>query len=221
MTDLFSYIKKWDLDSVKKLINQDNLNLSSRDWFTPLVSSIIEGQLEITEYLLNNGADVDQVIDKNTTPLMLVSMLWLLGSTELLLSFWANLDYKDNDWWTALMFAVSKKQKSIIKLLLEYGANPNLKNKEKRWALIYAIPTNDIEIINLLLEYGAKTRTPDKFWQTPISIAYHLIAYGDISKEVFDLISWYDAWWLWRCWNKLNWVYKEWTKRGATTPMNY
>ncbi|XP_076285931.1 transient receptor potential cation channel subfamily A member 1-like [Lasioglossum baleicum] len=91
-----------------------------------LITSVVNGNLEIVEDLLKNGADVNM------------------------------LDYKVYFGGISLLQrAVNEKQVQMAKLLINYGANVNVKNIRGETPIVNAIQNRDTKMIELLLTNGA------------------------------------------------------------------
>ncbi|XP_076279889.1 uncharacterized protein LOC143208872 [Lasioglossum baleicum] len=91
-----------------------------------LITSVVNGNLEIVEDILKNGADVNML--DNTG---------YFGGISL------------------LQRAVNEKQVQMAKLLINYGANVNVKNIRGETPIVNAIQNRDTKMIELLLTNGA------------------------------------------------------------------
>ena len=129
-----------DLEKVKEIIDRDpnQINVQDATDFTPLHLASGKGHIEIVEFLLNHGADINAES--------------LLGDTPLIIAAWYAKDGKYE----------------TIKTLLEHGAKVNNKNKRGRTALHQAAMHSSKEVINLLISYGADFNAKDERQSTPL-----------------------------------------------------
>lgn len=71
---LFNSVLRHDPDGVKKAVEEHGISVDSNKWFrkyTPLMMACETGDLEIADYLLNMGADINaECEEKNWTPLL-------------------------------------------------------------------------------------------------------------------------------------------------------
>ncbi len=114
------------------LDNNSNINFLNEFGITPLILSCINQDIEIIQFLLDNGADVN------------------LCSNEIGRSL--NKHNKN----TALMVACANGNIEIVKLLLSNGADINLTNTKDNTALKIASAQGNIDIVQLLIDNGAE-----------------------------------------------------------------
>jgi ankyrin repeat protein len=77
------------------------------------------GQVEITEFLLSKGADVNVGTNDNSTPLHEVSKAGHLKLVELLIAEGSVINTKDNQDQTPLSYAEEKDHKSrMVQILI-------------------------------------------------------------------------------------------------------
>ena len=129
--DVMNYFVENGIDiNCKGQISEDDLYLVD-DNYTFLMKAVIAGLIESTNFLLENGSQIDDFDENGFSPLY-----YAITST-----------IRD-----------SRQKYIIIKTLLEHGANPNLKNQDKKAEapLFYAFLEEEKDsLVNLLLEYGA------------------------------------------------------------------
>lgn len=98
------------------------------------------GNSQIAEFLLKNGADVNNrqysISGKPPGTTFQQEAIVLSGRTP-------------------LHWAIAKKHTDIVKLLLQHGANPNVRNSAGRTVLQEACYTDLPESVELLLQSGA------------------------------------------------------------------
>jgi ankyrin repeat protein len=107
-----------------------------------LYQAIVKNDVEKTEKLIKQGADVNFV--KQSGPWMKVSLL---------------------------ITAVNNKNLEITKVLLENKADVNWKDGFNTSAILYGANSGDVELIKLLLKYGADINDNDGKGNTVLSAA--------------------------------------------------
>lgn len=122
--------------------------------YTPLIASIIEGDREIYELLLENGADPDYTIEENgITAVMAACYAGRKEMAEDLISRGADISNVDNDGTPVFFYAVMSGEVSLVKDLIEKGADVTSENKKQITALHAAVAENHTDIASMLLEY--------------------------------------------------------------------
>ncbi|WP_339614809.1 ankyrin repeat domain-containing protein [uncultured Gilvimarinus sp.] len=115
---------------------------------------LVKGDLDIINYLIKNGANVEAKADGGITPLHITPYPEVV---DLLVKRGANLDATDDDGSTAIMFSVEDNNGSAALLkLLELGANVNHRNKRGQSALDIAYSREEQDKVKILKKYGAK-----------------------------------------------------------------
>lgn len=163
------------LKAPARLINEEN-----ELGYTLLLNSVINDDIQKTNWLLNNGAIVDlkckangqynnwfsddrlvssldnirYTDEKGITALMLANSMRMI---ELLVKKGAYIDSQDYQNNSVLMYYSSRQWFEGVKTLLDFGANPNIKNKDYDTALSLAKragrsskSNRQIELLNLL-----------------------------------------------------------------------
>ena len=91
--------------------------------FTPLISAVNSGNLEMTKILLDKKADINAGETKSgVTPLMFAVTHKDLPLAKFLLEKGADFTKKSKDGATALMIATYQKDAEMVKLLKSAGA---------------------------------------------------------------------------------------------------
>lgn len=130
-----------DLEIFKYLLKQGNVNINSVGYLgmTALsLASIEESNLEMFEYLLENGADVNVQNDDGSTALMIASLYGNLEMVKYLLEKGANINAQDNDNSTALIYASKWNNLEEVEYLVKNGADIDIKDIEGKTALDWA-----------------------------------------------------------------------------------
>jgi ankyrin repeat protein len=123
-----------------------------------------EGQLEIVQALLTNGADVNAKKDSGYTALMIASAKSRPKVVPMLLDHGAEVNFKvsggQTTGGTALTNAIKChmviiEEREVVELLLNHGADINATDNNGVTALSYAASKGDRELVQALLDKGA------------------------------------------------------------------
>ena len=90
---------------VKSLIQQQKAQINHIGW-TPLHYACAKGHLEVSQYLIANGAIVDALSPANTTPLMMAVQSGNEALVKLLLDKGADLQIRNSQGFTAIDIAL-------------------------------------------------------------------------------------------------------------------
>ena len=169
-----SLIKKKSLKELEilKLFCSDIKRINEKDecnW-TPLYRSIISGNIESTEVLLNNGADPNIQCSMGETSLYQAVDMEKIEHVKLLLKHGANPNISQIDGLSSLHLAVLKQNIIIIKNLLKYKANPNKQSSLYLQTPVHLAIKNNVDsmILLILANYGGSLTIKDKFGKKPI-----------------------------------------------------
>ena len=132
--------------------NPSLLNAFSPDGFQPLGLAAFFGHIEIVQFLIDSGADIDTPSKNNMTvsPLNSAAAGGHLEIARVLLEHGANPNFPQADGFVPLHAAAQNAQSKMVKLLLNYGADPRLKNKDGETAFDIASTSGYIELAQLL-----------------------------------------------------------------------
>lgn len=134
-------VSRGDLPTVTRLLEGDANLLSSHDQEfggTPLHWAIAGGRLEITQYLLDEGADPNQRNNDGRTALHLAAALGQTRLVEMVLAKGAQLQARDTDDNTPLHLAAALGQLATVTLLVENGADVGVLNRAHRTPRMWA-----------------------------------------------------------------------------------
>ena len=138
---------------------KEYINATSSDFRTALGMSLGAGQLEVAEYLINNGADILKTFTNKKLTLLedLVSVNRTEAAQFLIRSSKKRknklLNHADIYGMTALMYAAKSNAKESVRMLIEEGAEVNNVDFSGKTALDLA---EDRQIQKMLLSAGAK-----------------------------------------------------------------
>ncbi len=184
---LFEAIKNGNFSQVKELFTHSDKNkradIEAFDIRAdrPLMMAAEYEQIEILEYLIKQGAQIDSKNWANQTPLSLAAYKNAIKSIPVLIKHGANIESEDSFGQSPLYRAASSGHLESVKLLLKYGANINAisfneKIKNGRTILMNTIKErteikNSFQIIQFLLDNNADITIADQKGESPLSWA--------------------------------------------------
>lgn len=133
-----------DLESVKEYLNSGgNINLSGWSLNNSLLNmSIISDKIDIAEFLVRNGADVNLPNKMGKTALILAAERGYDLLVSLILEFGGLINLQDKEGETALSSAILHDQVSTVKNLVDKGADLNTK-----WEMIQLLYLHLVRVI--------------------------------------------------------------------------
>ncbi|KAG9261609.1 tankyrase-1 isoform X2 [Astyanax mexicanus] len=134
---LLDAAKKGCLARVQKLCSPDNINCRDTQGrnSTPLHLAAGYNNLEVAEYLLEHGADVNAQDKGGLIPLHNAASYGHVDIAALLIKFNTCVNATDKWAFTPLHEAAQKGRTQLCALLLAHGADPTMKNQEGQTAL--------------------------------------------------------------------------------------
>ncbi len=127
------------------------------------------GSMEIVEYLLANGAEIDVITATGCTALNSAIDKSHMNIAKLLISRGADVNIRSPfDGATPLLLATLEQKLDFVKLLLENGANVNARDESGFTALMEAGST---EIVQVLLAFGADVNAKNNEGGTALQYA--------------------------------------------------
>ena len=129
---LLDAAKKGNVGRVQKLLTPENINCRDSQGrnSTPLHLAAGYNNLEVAEFLLENGADVNAQDKGGLIPLHNASSYGHLDIAALLIRYSTVVNATDKWGFTPLHEAAQKGRTQLCALLLAHGADPSLKNQE-------------------------------------------------------------------------------------------
>ncbi|KAL1611193.1 hypothetical protein SLS59_000834 [Nothophoma quercina] len=157
VTPLFAATQASCFESAKMLLKHSaDANLSAGpNSESPLSLAASENQIDFVQLYLNNGGDVNMIMDNGSTTLV-QSMNKIVSPklVDLLLTSGGDPNAKTGEGTTALFQAIQANRVDLMTVLLDHGANPNLPGpKHPLWPSTYKP-----KCLQLLLARGADTK---------------------------------------------------------------
>ena len=147
----------------------------------------IQGRIEMVQFLVAAGANVDARERDGTTALIHASFSGRLELVKALLAAGANPNARNNQGRTALINACEKKRLQVVRALLAAGAYADVRfNGEP--ALIKASGEGHLKIVRALLAAGAEVDARDSHGSTALIRSSGYGADGNV-EVVRELIS--------------------------------
>ena len=181
--------KRYVIDMLDKDAGKFDLNGINENGDTALSVSVKNGNTDIVELLLENGADINAQDGDGNTALIIAIYNKDDDILEKLIEFATennikiNINLANADGWTALMIAVERGEDNIIEELLKGSPMLNQVNKNGETALLIAARIGNDTIVKLLIAHGADRNIKNAMGQTPAMITKN----PDI-KQIFKQI---------------------------------
>ncbi|KAK2707248.1 hypothetical protein QYM36_015063 [Artemia franciscana] len=153
--------------------NGATVDAFTSDGGTPLGWSVIEREVSVTKYLLEQGANPNLEFDQSQcTPLHYAAKDGELEICHLLLLSGALMDALDASKWTPLHSAARYGNLEICRLLISSGAAVIALDDYKWTPIHYAARYNKLDICQLLASNGAEINCLTSKNDTPLMLAY-------------------------------------------------
>lgn len=120
-----------------------------------LLYAVTSRNTEITELLLDGGADPNAQMVQYGYPLQAAACHGAVDVVKLLLSRGADVNARGGCYRNALQAAVVEGSQGIVKLLIDHGANVNARKGYYGSALLAATGVSNKDMVQLLLDRGA------------------------------------------------------------------
>ena len=164
---MMAAIQKNDLDEVKRLFAIDNAIIfeKDREKDTPILKACREcNAQEIVDFLLEKGAQVEDLDSIRQTPLIVASQHGCKDIVEKLLAAGANVHHKAEFSKNALITATEEGDVEIVRILLAAGADPKEVNDVDETPQMIALRIHRGKSTNLskLFEGGTKKKRRTK-----------------------------------------------------------
>ena len=175
-----------NLSQLKNTIDHSEIDHQYQFGFTLLHYAAKENRVEVIEYLVTNGCDINVVDDDEQTPLHKSAMFGHVQSPQLLINKGANINKMDNNGNTPLHVAImSGGNFGVVKPLIE-KADLSIQNNEDQNVLHVAVRYHKVDSIDLILNHtqaSALITTTDQDGLTPVHLAVSL-GHLDTTKKI-------------------------------------
>ncbi|XP_057335617.1 putative ankyrin repeat protein RF_0381 [Microplitis mediator] len=162
-TLLYLATSKGNLDLIRHLVGYVDLNAQGFSG-SALHESIVNGHQDITSFLIENGADINQAsiyLDQyGFSPLHTAILSSNEPATELLLKMNADVNARDSNMNTPLHIASQTGNYHAAALLLSHGASMAAINSNNETPFCVAIETGSLNILKLFLTNGIHKNDP-------------------------------------------------------------
>ena len=111
--------------------------------------------LQVVDYLLSHGANIESKIFGGFTPLHVASYQNHLPVVEYLISHGANIESKTKEGYTPLHIASFNNHLPIVEYLISHGANIECKKHNGLTPLAIAASKIHLSVVDCLISYGA------------------------------------------------------------------
>ena len=173
------------LSELRRVIDLSQIYQKYQHGFTLLHYAAKENKLDVIEYLVSSGCDINAVDDDEQTPLHKSAMFGHTKSVQLLIDKGANVNQIDNNGNTPLHVAIiSGGDFGIVKALME-KADPCIQNNDDQNVLHVAVKYHKVDSIDLILNHkqaAVLTTITDKDGLTPVHLAVSL-GYIDTTEK--------------------------------------
>ena len=179
--------------SVAKLlvVHGADVNARDKDHETPLHLSSYSSETEGVHILLDYGADINAKNIQGQTPLhrafkfepeMHIDHLNRYVPARLLVARGADVNARDEDLMMPFHLATRIPELDIMRMLLDHGMYVNAGDFHGRTVLHRVLAAKDYSdeyhfgVVQLLVERGAEVNTLDRYFDTPLHLASHIVS---------------------------------------------
>jgi len=155
-SDLSLAIRQGNLPAVRAIVERNPALVKSGDdaGFTPLHIAATAGRVDIIEYLLGRGSDIEARTPNGQTPLFQTVPFVSQPAFAYLLDKGANLNARDNQGKTILQFALAWRRPAMVELILKRGFAVEAAGPAAQAMLDQAANAGIEPLVNALLSRG-------------------------------------------------------------------
>lgn len=169
----------FDLDDVREI------NAIHRFGRTLLSHAARWGNLDVIQYLVQNGADVNAKNVNGSSPLHIAAEFGHMDAVEFFLDAGILIDIQDNYGLTPMYLASQNLKHGVVEHLIKAGASVYACNEYGFTVMHHACINGWIEVVKGLLSKGFDLNAPNLFEHTPMSYAirkFHLVIVEQLLK---------------------------------------
>jgi ankyrin repeat protein len=140
---------------------------------SPLHFAVSYGKIEVVDFLLRAGSDLEARSEYGWTPLSFAVADGYKDILGLLIAAGANLNARNSRLYTPLMMATDSNNLEVVEYLIsmaQQGLDLHATDTQGRTALHHAVKNDNFEAAELLLEAGLDITHVDNWGTTPIQI---------------------------------------------------
>ena len=166
--------KDGDFEKIKVLLSSNPDLINSQDDFgaTPLHWAGVRGHVNISMYLIKNGADVNIKENHGAPPLHWAAHFDHTNVIYALISKGAKVDEKNMMGRTALHVAARRGCLKVVKVLIELNSDINAQTKQGQTSLHIAAQYGHKNVYAFLLSEGALRNIKDEKGKVPSELYY-------------------------------------------------
>jgi len=140
LSELQRAIEKGDISKIQELFDKGvsvNARENEKDW-TPLMLAIEYDKVNVAEFLISKGANINLGRKDGWTPIIMASVRGDLKFVKLLLRTGTDVNLADGDGQTPLIYASRQGHYEVVRYLIKSGADVNLADNDGETALMCA-----------------------------------------------------------------------------------
>lgn len=133
-TTVVASVSNCELTVVQEAVETNRAVLEKTEWegATLLHNAVKNNCKDVTEYLLNEGADVNAKMDDGVTPLHISARNGNIEISEILIMHGANINAVDSQGWTPLDRAVIWKKEDAVTFLKSHGGRSSKQENQEQ-----------------------------------------------------------------------------------------
>ncbi|MCD8488707.1 MAG: ankyrin repeat domain-containing protein [Desertifilum sp.] len=142
-----------------------------------LIQSVIHGNLQEVQRLIESGKNVNCQDEWGDTPLIFAAIEGYLNIARVLIQAGAKVNLKNKEGMTALMYAIEAGHSEIVGILLEAGADVNDQDNRGNSILmlgikeVIGVQKGSIEVVQMLFQAKANIHPRNKEDNSALKIA--------------------------------------------------
>ncbi|KAI6652704.1 Ankyrin repeat and EF-hand domain-containing protein 1-like [Oopsacas minuta] len=147
--NIYDAVKQADFVSLESALTRGIATTEIRDKFnkTPLMMACAHGRIDVVDWLLERGADVNAFDNFLWRPIHHASHAGHINIVQRLIESGADINTQTIHGGTSLMRAMESSKIDLVKLLLDRGAKTDLRNKSGKTALDIAYEWGDSDTL--------------------------------------------------------------------------
>lgn len=166
--DIYQAVSDGDLDSVKKIVEAypEAVNSSDDKGNTPLHIAVLEAKVDILQYLITNGADINAKNRQSMSPLYYACLEKKTDVVQMLVQHGADVNTQPS----ALLRIAMNGDRDLVQILLTAGADVDVLESGGT-PLQQACYNGHVDVAEILIQHGADPNKPGWRGQTPLMMA--------------------------------------------------